>query len=34
MTKSEKYAWMNSIIAVEEIQGSMMDFQGTAMEWK
>ena len=34
MTKSEKYAWMNSIIAVEEISGTMMDFQGTAFEWK
>lgn len=34
MTKSEKYAWMNSIIAVKELQGTMMDFTSTTYEWK
>jgi hypothetical protein len=34
MTKSEKYAWMNSIIAVVDIQGNMMDFTSSAYEWK
>jgi hypothetical protein len=33
MTKSEKYAWMNSIIVVNEIDGNMMDFNNVAHEW-
>lgn len=34
MTKSEKYAWLNSIIAVNEIDGDLMEFKATAFEWK
>jgi hypothetical protein len=34
MTKSEKYAWMNSMIAVIDIQGTMMEFKSIGMEWK
>ena len=30
MTKSEKYAWMNSAIAVLDITGGMMDFSDVA----
>jgi hypothetical protein len=33
MTKSEKYAWMNSIIALNEIEGDLMEFKATAFEW-
>ena len=34
MTKSEKYAWMNSIIAIKDMQGTMMDFTSTTFEWR
>ena len=34
MTKAEKYAWLNSIIVVKDLQGNMMDFTSTGFEWK
>ena len=34
MTKSEKYAWMNSIIAVADLKGNMMDFTDTGYVWE
>jgi hypothetical protein len=34
MTKSEKYDWINSIIAVNDIEGDMMEFKAAAFEWK
>jgi hypothetical protein len=34
MTKSEKYAWMNSIIVVKDIEATLMDFNINAYEWK
>ncbi len=33
MSKSEKYAWINSIIVINEIEGNMMEFKSTAYEW-
>lgn len=33
MTKSEKYAWMNSIILIKEIEGNMMEFKASGYEW-
>jgi hypothetical protein len=34
MTKAEKYAWMNSLIVVNDIDGNMMEFKSSAYEWK
>jgi hypothetical protein len=34
MTKSEKYDWMNSVIAVSDLEGSMTGFRGVAYEWE
>jgi hypothetical protein len=34
MTKSEKYSWMNSIIAVLDIKGGMMEFSDVAYAWE
>jgi hypothetical protein len=34
MTKSEKYAWMNPIIAVLDIKGGMMEFSDVAYSWE
>jgi len=33
MTKAEKYAWMNSIILIKEIDGDMIEFKSTGYEW-
>ena len=34
MTESEKYDWMNSIIAVADLEGNMMEFSDVAYEWE
>jgi hypothetical protein len=34
MTKSEKHDWMNSVIAVSDLEGSMTGFRGVAYEWE
>jgi hypothetical protein len=34
MTKAEKYAWMNSLIVVNDIEGDMMEFKNAGYEWK
>jgi hypothetical protein len=33
MTKAEKYAWMNSIILIKEIEGDMIEFKASGYEW-
>ena len=34
MTRSEKYDWMNSIIAISDLEGNMMEFSAVAYEWE
>ena len=34
MTESEKYDWINSIIAVADLEGNMMEFSDVAYEWE
>lgn len=34
MTKSEKYAWMNSIIAIIDAKGTQMEFSDVAYAWE
>jgi hypothetical protein len=34
MTKAEKYAWMNTIIVVADLQGDLMSFTDVGYEWK
>ncbi len=34
MTRSEKYAWMNSIIAVVDAKGGPMEFSDVAYAWE
>ena len=34
MTKSEKYAWLNTAIVVADLQGDMMSFSDVGYEWQ
>lgn len=34
MTKSEKYEWINSIIAVADLESTMIEFSDVAYEWE
>jgi hypothetical protein len=34
MTMSEKYRWMNEVVAIAEVKGDMMTFSDVGYEWK